>query len=227
MTEEGRDARVLVIVPVLRRPHRVEPLLASLAAATPEPHRVIFAATSGDEDEISAIRSAGADWIEVQYEQRGDYARKVNRVYAVTDEPFLFTGADDLDFHPGWCAAALAAMADSTIGVVGTQDLAPTKRARAGEHSTHFLIRRTYVDRFGTIDHPGRVFHEGYPHEYVDDELVGTAKHRGAWAFAHDSIVEHLHPSWGKAPSDPLYAAQRSRMLRGQQVYLRRRKLWK
>jgi hypothetical protein len=70
------------------------------------------------------------------------------------------------------------------------------------------------------------VLFEGYPHEYVDDEFVGTARKRGAWAFAADSHVEHLHPSWGKAPMDPMYAAQRKRMTAGAMIYRSRRPLW-
>ena len=86
-------------------------------------------------------------------------------------------------------------------------------------------MAREYVDR-GTIDEPGKLLHEGYPHEYVDDEFVQTAKKRGAWAFAEASIVEHLHPSWGKAPRDKLYDAQRQRMNAGRVVLNRRRHLW-
>jgi len=88
------------------------------------------------------------------------------------------------------------------------------------------MIRRRYADDLGTIDEPGKILHEGYPHEYVDDELVETAKARDAWTFAAGSVVEHLHPSWGKAPRDALYNAQRRRMEDGRRVYLRRRKLW-
>jgi hypothetical protein len=45
----------------------------------------------------------------------------------------------------------------------------------AGRHSTHSLVTRDYVERFGTIDEAGVVLHEGYPHEFVDDEFVQTA----------------------------------------------------
>ena len=225
MTTSSGSTDVVVAVPVLRRPHRVDPLVRSLADGTPEPHRLLFVATTGDTEQIDAIRTAGADWITVDYQPRGDYARKINAAYRHTTEPFLFMGADDLHFHPGWLSAALAHM-DAGADVVGTQDLAPTARAAAGDHATHSLVRRTYVDTMGTIDQPGMVLHEGYPHEYVDDEFVATAKHRGVWSFAHDSIVEHLHPSWGKAPMDPLYRAQQGRMNRGRTVYARRRRLW-
>ena len=237
---EDRDAaaapsattgELVVVLPVLRRPHRVRPLLASLEAATPEPHRTMFVGTAGDRPMIAEVEAAAVDFPNVTLEvlapsTTGDYARKVNHAYRVTSEPFLFLGADDLDFRPGWWPAALRLFDDPQIGVVGTQDLAPTERARTGEHATHVAVRRRYVDELGTIDEPGKILHEGYPHEYVDDELVGTAKHRGAWAFAFDSVVEHLHPSWGKAPRDPLYARQRARMAAGQRLFLTRRRLW-
>jgi len=230
MTEDREDAAVVVVFPVLRRPHRVRPLVESLEAATPEPHRTVFVATAGDDAMIEEIKLVSADWpieLEVLAPNRiGDYARKINHVLDITVEPFLFTGADDLDFHPGWIPAGLRHFDDPKIGVVGTQDLAPTTRARAGTHATHFFVRRRYAVDFGTIDARGKIFHDGYPHEYVDDELVETAKFRGAWSFAADSVVEHLHPSWGKAPSDPLYRAQSARMNSGRRVFARRRRLW-
>lgn len=224
-------AQVAVIVPVLRRPHRVAPFLSSLSAATPEPHRIDFVATAGDSPMIAEIlRLAEDDPAIVLHvlapNDVGDYAKKVNHAYRQSSTPFLFLAADDLDFHPGWLEAALAPFSDPAIGVVGTQDLAPTDRARSGQHSTHCMIRRRYADELGTIDEPGKILHEGYPHEYVDDELVETAKARGAWTFAGDSVVEHLHPSWNKAPRDALYNGQRRRMEAGRRVYLRRRGLW-
>lgn len=216
---------VVVVIPVLRRPHRVEPLLRSLREATPEPHRPLFVATEGDDEEIAEIRRARADLLVVPPRPVGDWAYKVNTAYRETTEPFLFLGADDLDFRPGWLPAALRRMDDPAIGVVGTNDLG-NARVMAGEHATHLLVRRAYVDRFGTADERGKIACEKYPHEFVDDEIVGTAKARGAWSPALDSIVEHLHPNWGKAPSDPLYDAQSRRMMQGRRVYRSRRRLW-
>jgi hypothetical protein len=231
MNGDRHDLDTVVVVPVLRRPHRVGPFLDSLEASTPEPHRVVFVATAGDAAMIAAVlEHAEADplvSLELLAPNRvGDYAKKCNHAYRVSSEPFLFLAADDLDFHRDWLTAALELMADPAAGVVGTQDLAPTERARSGEHSTHCLVRRRYVDELGTVDEPGKILHEGYPHEYVDDELVETAKARGAWRFAAGSVVEHLHPSWGKAPRDPIYNQQRRRMAEGRRVYVRRRGLW-
>ena len=232
MREDGNEpVEVAVIVPVLRRPHRVAPFLDSLSAATPEPHRIDFVATAGDSPMIAEILRLAEDDPTISLHVLapntvGDFARKVNHAYRTTSAPFLFLAADDLAFHPGWLPAVLAPFTAPEIGVVGTQDLAPTARSLAGEHSTHCMVRRSYADEFGTIDEPGKILHEGYPHEYVDDELVETAKARGAWSFAAGSVVEHLHPSWGKADRDALYNGQRRRMEAGRRVFVRRSGLW-
>jgi glycosyltransferase involved in cell wall biosynthesis len=179
----------VVLIPVLRRPQNVRPLLASLADATPEPHRALFICTRGDRAEIDEIRSAGADLLEIRPFPRGDYARKINAGHQASSETFLFLAADDLRFHPGWLTAALDAMQDPAIGIVGTNDLG-NRRVISGEHATHSLVRRSYVDRFGTIDRPGHVLHEGYWHEYVDDEFVETARARGAATDDH-AVANH------------------------------------
>lgn len=218
-------ADVVLVVPVLRRPHRVAPLLESIEAATPEPHRTLFICSPDDEAELAAVVAAGADHLVLDEPPgRGDYARKVNAAYRASSEPLLFLAADDLAFHPRWLERARARLTDR-IHVVGTNDLG-NRRVLAGRHATHSLVTRTYVAERGTIDEPDKVLHEGYEHEYVDDEFVGTAMRRRAWAFAKDSIVEHLHPSWGKAPTDPLYDAQAARMRTSRPLFLRRRRLW-
>jgi hypothetical protein len=215
---------------MLGRPHHVGPLLASLTETAPQA-RVVFAVTPTDTAVQSAIWAAGygGDMVKVEWKPRGDYARKINTVYRETTEPYIFCGASDLRFHPGWWQAAVACLADG-IGVVGTNDLG-SPRVMRGQHSTHSLVTRDYADRFGLIDQPGTVLCEAYVHEFVDDELVETAKRRGAWAFAADSLVEHLHPDWNKQiPGGPridrTYAAQRARMRAGRPIYAIRSRLW-
>jgi len=213
---------VTVLVPILGRPHRVGPLVESIRATSDA--AIVFVVSPGDVEVHHAIDAVGCDAVVVAGPRPGDYARKINAGISATFTPLIFTGADDLLFHPGWLDAATACLAPG-VGVVGTNDLG-SKRVMAGDHATHSLVTRDYVTEFGTIDEPGKLLHEGYPHEFVDDELVATAKHRGAWAFSADSHVEHLHPNWGKAPMDPLYARQRDRMRRGRRVFMRRQRLW-
>lgn len=153
----------------------------------------------------------------------GNYARKINLAVQQTDEELVFLGADDLHFHPGWLDKAKAELRPP-VGVVGTNDLC-NKRTATGDLATHSLVTREYAAR-GTIDDPTKLLHEGYPHEYVDQEFTETAKARGAFAHAPESIVEHLHPQAGKAPMDELYAGQKPRMKQGYRVYRARRHLW-
>jgi hypothetical protein len=221
MTRGGSE--IVIIVPVLRRPHRAAPLVESVRSTSDA--RVLFVASPDDDAEQQAVAATGADILVL--DQRpgcGDYARKINTAYRATSEPLMFLGADDLLFHAGWFGAAVAKLT-AGVGVVGTNDLGNPRVIR-GDHATHCLVRRSYVDEFGTIDRAGEVLFEGYYHEFVDDEFVGTAKHRGAWAFAADSIVEHLHPHWGKAPTDDLYDAQARRMKASRPLYQRRRPRW-
>lgn len=214
---------LVIIVPMLGRPHHVPPLLESIHATTPDP-RVLFVVSPNDHQVHAEIDRAGCERITVAYTPIGDYARKINTGYLHTTEPLLFLGASDLRFHPGWYEAAVSRLAPG-VGVVGTNDLG-SQRVINGDHSTHSLVTRRYVDDHGTVDQPHRVLCELYWHEYVDDEFIETAKHRGAFVAAHDSVVEHLHPNWGKGEDDATYAAQRARMARGVRIFRRRRSLW-
>ena len=215
-----------ILVPMLGRPHHIAPLLTSITEST-RGARVVFLATPGDGEVIAELYRLGkqVEFLIVERQPRGDYGRKVNAGYRHTTEPLLFTGASDLRFHPGWFEAACACLRPG-IGVVGTNDLG-NPRVLAGEHATHFLVTREYADRWGTIDGPGRVMAEAYPHEYVDTEMIGTAKARGAYAMCLDSHVEHLHPHWGKAPTDDIYDGQPARMMTGRRIYERRARKWR
>lgn len=210
-----------ILVPMLGRPHRVVPLLASIRAATPTA-RVLFLTTPTDTKVRAAIDEAGAERLDVPYAS-GDYARKINHGYRHTTEDLLFMAADDVHFHPGWFEACLRRLSDR-VGAVGTNDLC-NRRTMQGRHSTHSLVARWYAD-LGTIDGQPGILCEEYLHEWVDDEFVGTARKRQAWAHATDAIVEHLHPMAAKAPMDPLYAQQAKRMAAGRAIFERRKRLW-
>lgn len=216
---------LVIVVPMLGRAHRVAPLLESIDSTVPQA-RVLFALSPHDHEVRRAVQAAGRQYITVAHQPRGDYARKINTGFRHTHEPLIFCAADDLLFHPGWYEAACAHLKPG-IGVVGTNDLGSPRVIR-GEHSTHSLVVRDYINEFGgTADRPGEVLHEGYVHEYVDDELVGVAKARSAWAFAADSHVEHRHPNWcPDVPQDALYRDQGRRMARSRSLFKRRSRMW-
>jgi hypothetical protein len=216
---------LVILVPMLGRPHHVDPLLATIRDSTPG-CRVLFVTTPGDVEVEAAIDATDRERIEVKRRPIGDYARKVNAGYRHTTEPLLFTGASDLAFRSGWFEAATAELTPE-IGVVGTNDDG-NPLVTSGKHATHFLVTREYADACGTVDGgPGAIFAEVYPHEFVDNEMIGTAKYRGAYAMALDSHVTHLHPHWFPSiPSDEGYDAQPGRMSVGRAIYGRRCRQW-
>lgn len=197
---------IAVLVPVLGRPASAQPLADSLASATAVAHRLIFICSRRDEAKIAACRATSAEVMIVPWEPRhADFAKKINHAFSLTDEPFIFQGADDIRFHPGWDVQALALAHKTGAGVIGTNDLG-NPMVKRGKTSTHSLIRRAYIEeQGGTFDGTGTVFSEAYDHQYVDNELCEVARMRGQFAFAQRSTVEHLHPHWGRGTDDEIY----------------------
>lgn len=192
---------VAVVVPVLSRWRNAEPFMRSLRASTGLAH-VYAVADSVDDAVIRAWEDAGAT---VLIDNVVTFAKKINLGYAKTTEPWLLVVGDDAKFHPAWLDHAQHVAEAFNASVVGVNDIS-NPRVMAGEHAGHLLIRRSYVDQVGASwDGPGVVCHEGYRHNFVDDEIVTAAKQRGVWQMALGSVVEHLHPIFGKAGDDDVY----------------------
>lgn len=208
-TAQPADEPVAVIVPVMRRPQAAAKFMRSLRASTGLA-TVYAVADPLDVDTQQAWKDAGAT---VLISDRGyTFAQKANCGYLHTSEPWLFLAGDDVHFHPGWFDHALEVARTENVSVVGTDDLGNAS-VRNGEHATHPLVRRSYVDEQGASwDGPGVLCHEGYGHWYVDNEWTMVAKQRGQFGMALGAVVEHLHPLWRKGDPDDVYEqGQRSR----------------
>jgi len=122
--------------------------------------------------------------------------------------PWVFVVGDDVGFRPGWLDHAQFVAHAFGAAVIGTNDLG-NPRVMRGEHATHMLLARSYIDALGASWDdvgPGKVCFEGYGHWYVDDEIITAAKQRGQFQMAIGSLVEHMHPLFGKADGDDVYA---------------------
>ena len=199
--------RVDVIVPVLHRPQNIKPFMESLRASTGLA-TAWFVVEAGDEAEEDEVRAHGGQVLCLSTAHT--FAQKVNFAYESPDilkdpAPWVLLAGDDVRFRPGWLDHAQDVGRRYNAQVVGTNDLANPRVVR-GEHATHPLIRRSYIDEHGASwDGPGVVCHEGYRHWFVDDEIVTVAKQRGVFQPALGSQVEHLHPIAGKADVDDVY----------------------
>ena len=209
-----------IIIPVLNRPKRVLPLLENIEAMTDVPHRVLFVCSKGDTAQIAAVKGAGAEHITLTGPPaNGQYAKKINLAYLKTKSPWLFLGADDVLFHRGWASAAFRF---DKHDVISTNDKA-NYFVRQGLLATHPIIRREYIDaRGGSLDGPGSIYHEGYSHNFVDCEMSVLARERSVFAFARQSVVEHLHPVFRRAPMDETYEVGLKDFDRDRELFLER-----
>lgn len=208
---------VAILVPVLRRPQNVKPLLDSIRATTPDPYRVLFICDPGDIAEQDAIAAEGG-WM---ISPGGTYSQKIRSGVDATDEPLLFIGADDLRFQHDWLQAAITKM--PAAQVVGVNDC--IRRPRRPQHATHFLMTREYAELPCLDGSPGPL-PCCYTHSFVDDELIATATKRGVYAYAQRSRVKHLHPMCRTADDDDTYRLGRERFRQDARTFARRSRLW-
>jgi glycosyltransferase involved in cell wall biosynthesis len=220
---------IAVIVPVLNRPERAAPVVESILAAARVPTEILFVTSTGDRKELSAVKATGQRYVTIAKAagRQGDYARKINTgLHVLAGCDWIFTGADDLRFTDGWDDQALHA-ARRGEGVVGTVD-GCNPRTRRAQHSTHSLVARWYAEEHGTVDDRGRIYHEGYWHNFVDDEMVSTAVARRSYAPSA-ARVEHLHPMRRddeRAPMDDTYRLGLVHFHEDRRTFRSRRPLW-
>lgn len=235
-----------IIVPVMRRPQSAKPFMDSLRASlrqsgTPAEVTVYAVCDQTDRETRAAWLEAGAiailgQWFREETDEEagttwdvprpGRFSEKANEGYVYTgqhtNEPWLFFVGDDVRFHAGWLDQAQDAGRRSGKGIIGTNDLG-NQFVINGQHATHWLARRTYLDQQGGgWDGPGVACHEGYGHWYVDNEVVTAAKQRDEWVPCLESIVEHLHPVWGKGDQDEVYAQGQSTQQADMRLFMER-----
>lgn len=191
---------LVCLIPVLDRPKHVKRLMESHAESG-TPGDLIFVATEGDDREIKALDKHGATYMTTR---RISWPNKINEAFLKVRDTtdWVLFGADDVKFYPDWFENTRPYRDQPEIMVIGTNDLG-NPRVIAGDHTTHPLVRSTYL---GTVDDPEAIVHTGYRHWCVDDEFLWTAKLRGAWASCPTAVIEHMHPYWQKAEWDSTYA---------------------
>lgn len=187
-----------VIVPTVReRVGNIRTLAETLRASTGLARLVLVV---DDEEHALEVKEFGDTVI-----CPGKFPVKVNAGFAASSAPWVKVVGDDVRFRPGWLDHAQLVARLYSAKVVGSNDLA-NPRVMAGDHATHWMVSREYVESEGASwDGPGVLCHEGYRHWFTDDEIVTVAKQRGVFQASLASIVEHFHPLVGKAESDDVY----------------------
>jgi hypothetical protein len=212
-------SEVAILVPVLGRPEHAKVFMESLRANTPKGACDVYAINEWNNEEThDAWEREGA----VILSRMGcdTFAQKINFGFRRTTQPWIFLVGSDVKFRPWWFQVAKKVM-DRGFLVVGTNDLG-TARVQSGDHATHMFIKRSYVDEYGASwDGPGVVCHE-YHHWFVDEEIVLKAKLAGVFQAATGSIVEHLHPYFGRGEMDDVYRLGESNAKADQREFMER-----
>jgi glycosyltransferase involved in cell wall biosynthesis len=191
---------VAILVPTLGRARSLAPLLTNLRQTTTPVYRVCFVVDTADVETREAIGEMAPNRDFCVVYRNGTYPVKTNAGLMATDEPLVLPTADDVVFHAGWYEAALKHF-EAGADVVGTLDLTPA--TAKGKHATMPVLRRSYItDPGAAYGEPGKVFHPGYHHNFVETELWQLACHRGVAVFERESVIEHLHPDWGTREAD-------------------------
>lgn len=221
-----------VLIPMLGRAHRVQPLVENIIDKTYNPVRITFLVSGHDTEVLDVLAGElftsayrGVEMVVLDEFGPGDYARKINEGYRRTYGEWLLLGASDLLFHERWDVEAL----EHPSGVIGTNDLA-NPSVKQGRHSTHPLVSRHYIDLVGgTFDQgPGVIYFEGYDHQAVDNELVTAAQARGEWTFARRSHVQHLHPFYDKTIAlDETYKRGLAKGKEDRKLYMARARIFR
>lgn len=213
-----------IIIPTLGRPEQLARVVANIDGNTVANHRVVFVCEARDTASIAAVEALGLE--PVINRRTANYQGAVNSAWDVSTAEWLFCGADDLNFHPGW-DVWLPGYRGGPFKVFGTNDLY-NGYVLKGWHSTHSLVHRSYLEEHGGVadEGPGSFLFEGYDHNFCDTEFISTAKMRATFRPCLDSIVEHLHPAAGKAEIDATYERSMAEFDRDEKIYEMRRSLW-
>lgn len=194
----------------------LEALVSNIHVATQTSHRIYIVMESDDEASLQVAKRLNSVDVVGEY---GSNATAVNAGYWASTEPFVAIVNDDCLFHDGWDMAALKYFSDTTH-IVGINQ-------GDGRCTSFSMVRRAYIEEHsGVFDQPNTLYHP-YVSQFPDTEFAEYAQHRGVWADARDSVIEHMHWVFGKAdPNHPNYTKQSASFAGDMKEYERRRLQW-
>jgi glycosyltransferase involved in cell wall biosynthesis len=182
----------------------------------------LFVVHESDEDSLNEVKRLSAKYTIDKQSPSGVNAS--NAGYWAVKTNWFVLSQDDIIFHKGWLDNAKKHISKG-IKVIGLYDGYPYHLQ--SQHSVSWLINKNYVQRNSlSIGHKNVLFNPDYKKNYADNELNDTAKFRGVWAYASDSLAEHLHPGFNKSPMDSTYQMNENFLGDDRGLYNSRIHLW-
>lgn len=211
---------IQVIVPTYKRIQNIEKCFNNILE-TPD-CEPLFVVHESDIDSLNEVKRLGAKYVVDKQLPSGVNASNCG-YWAVKTNWFVLS-QDDIIFHKGWLDNALKHISKG-IKVVGLYDGYPYHLQ--SQHSVAWLINKNYVQRNSlSIGHKNVLFNPDYKKNYADNELNDTAKFRGVWAYASDSLAEHIHPGFNKSQMDSTYQMNEKFLGEDRGLYNSRIHLW-
>jgi glycosyltransferase involved in cell wall biosynthesis len=195
---------ISILLPTYGRSERLQQVFENIKSTTSTEHEVIWV-LEDDDKESQRICAELHPSLAVINQRKRFYGGAINYGYQFAKGEFLFTGADDLRFYPGWDEQVLSVMYGH-VRVGGTNDLLHPW-VPEGRHATHYLVDRRYIEEVGCVpdEPPGTFMPEVYDGLFTDAEVIMIAKARGVFAPCLSSVVEHLNFAGGRSEFDSTY----------------------
>jgi glycosyltransferase involved in cell wall biosynthesis len=192
-----------IIIPTYNRPQMMKKNVENIFEVTDMSDvDIIFVVEEDDKESIEAGHDLDAIVL-INQRTRG-YAGANNTASRTLTHNYFYTANDDFFFHENWLPPLLEL--SENFGVVSPNDLG-NPSSISGTMGTSFLVSRTYLP-LACVDSSGDLFHEGYIHNFCDNEITETAKSHGQFVSCPVSLVEHLHPAFGKSIEGLVYERQ-------------------
>lgn len=213
--------KVAILIPTYGRPAKIQTLVDNIKERTNmDLAEIVFIVEDDDLPTKEACIASGEKTI-INLRSR-NYAGAINTAVKQLDNEYFFAVADDFRFYENWLPPLLNL--GEKYGVVGPNDLG-NPQVQAGQLAVIYLVAKRYLP-YCVVDSPGDMLHEGYLHNFPDTEITETAIWRGEYAYCPESIVEHMHPDFGKAERDSTYQKQIGTWQHDESLFLSRRHLW-
>lgn len=210
---------IQVIVPTYKRIQNISKCYNNIIETGAVP---LFVVHESDPDSLEEVKRLGAKYTIDKQPPSGVNAS--NAGYWAVKTNWFVLSQDDIIFHKGWLDNAKKHISKG-IKVIGLYDGYPYHLQ--SQHSVSWLINKNYVQRNSlSIGHKNVLFNPDYKKNYADNELNDTAKFRGVWAYASDSLSEHLHPGFNKSPIDSTYQMNENFLGEDRGLYNSRIHLW-
>jgi glycosyltransferase involved in cell wall biosynthesis len=209
-----------IIVPTFKRIQNIQKCFDNISQF--KECSPLFVVHESDEESLNEVKRLCARYTIDKQLPSGVNAS--NAGYWAVKTNWFVLSQDDIIFHPNWLDNVKKHITKG-IKVIGLND--GYQGHTDTQHSVAWLINRHYVQRNSlSIGHKNVLFNPDYKKNYADNELNDIAKFRGVWAYAYDSIAEHIHPGFGKSAMDNTYQMNENFLSEDRELYNSRIHLW-